>query len=318
MNKIISFLRNWTLPVAMAAGVLIYLLFHLVDALRPFHSAVWSVERVVTPGFIFAQLLLAFCRVELREFRFRAWHFVILAFQVVVASVSYLALAPLSPVIAQGALVCLICPTATAAAVVTQKIGGNSETLITYTLLVNAVVSIYVPAVFPLVYEQEGLEFFEAFVTILNKVFPLLVLPLVVALLLKRLWPAAHDYLSRHSGFSFYIWAMALTVVMGKTAKSIVDDSDEMTVVLLLALVGLICCAVQFAFGKYVGSRCGERISAGQALGQKNTVLAIWMSLTYLHPLVSVAPGSYVLWQNIVNSYQIWKKRKGDMKGLKG
>ena len=33
----------------------------------------------------------------------------------------------------------------------------------------------------------------------------------------------------------------------------------------------------------------------GQALGQKNTVLAIWMAVTYLNPLSSVGPGSYCL-----------------------
>ena len=54
-----------------------------------------------------------------------------------------------------------------------------------------------------------------------------------------------------------------------------------------------------------------DRISAGQALGQKNTVLAIWMACTYLNPLSSVAPGSYVIWQNLFNSWQLWKKRKG-------
>ena len=48
----------------------------------------------------------------------------------------------------------------------------------------------------------------------------------------------------------------------------------------------------------------------GQALGQKNTVLAIWMAYTYLNPLSSVGPGSYVLWQNLINSWQLWKKRK--------
>ena len=57
-----------------------------------------------------------------------------------------------------------------------------------------------------------------------------------------------------------------------------------------------------------------DRISAGQALGQKNTVLAIWMAVTYLNPLSSVGPGSYVVWQNIFNSYQLWKKRKSEMK----
>ena len=33
-----------------------------------------------------------------------------------------------------------------------------------------------------------------------------------------------------------------------------------------------------------VGGRYGDRISGGQALGQKNTVLAIWMAQTYLDP----------------------------------
>ena len=59
-----------------------------------------------------------------------------------------------------------------------------------------------------------------------------------------------------------------------------------------------------------IGTRYSDRISAGQALGQKNTVLAIWMAYTYLDPLSSVGPGSYVLWQNLFNSYQLWKKRK--------
>jgi bile acid:Na+ symporter, BASS family len=49
-------------------------------------------------------------------------------------------------------------------------------------------------------------------------------------------------------------------------------------------------------------------------LGQKNTVLAIWMAVTYLNPLSSVGPCSYVVWQNIINSWQLWKKRKNEIK----
>jgi BASS family bile acid:Na+ symporter len=47
-------------------------------------------------------------------------------------------------------------------------------------------------------------------------------------------------------------------------------------------------------------------------LGQKNTVLAIWMAATYLNPLTTIAPGSYVVWQNTINSWQLWKKRKSE------
>lgn len=310
MDRIVSFLRNWTLPVAMLAGVIFYVAFHNLSFLQPLHEPVWALDAYLTPALIFAQLLLTFCRVNPRQFRIRKWHVWLLIFQVVCASLAYLALAPMSAVLAQGALVCLICPTATAAAVITHKLGGSAETLITFTLMDNVLAAIYVPLVFPLVYAQSGgLDFVDSFLLILGKVFPLLIFPFIMAQVLRLWLPRAHDWLRDHSGLAFYIWALALAMVMGKTAKSIVDDSDEMLVVLSLALVAVAACAVQFLFGKVTGGRYGDRISGGQALGQKNTVLAIWMAQTYLNPLSCVAPGAYVLWQNVVNSYQLWKKR---------
>ena len=38
------------------------------------------------------------------------------------------------------------------------------------------------------------------------------------------------------------------------------------------------------------------------------------LAVTYLNPLSSVGPGSYVVWQNSINSYQLWKKRKNEIK----
>ena len=51
----------------------------------------------------------------------------------------------------EGAMVCFICPTATAAAVITAKLGGSASTLTTYTLLSNLLAAIVVPVIFPLV-----------------------------------------------------------------------------------------------------------------------------------------------------------------------
>ena len=81
----------------------------------------------------------------------------------------------------------------------------------------------------------------------------------------------------------------------------------------MIAFAGLVTCCLQFYLGKRIGGAYNDRISGGQALGQKNTVLAIWMAVTYLNPLSSVGPGSYVVWQNIINSYQLWKKRKKEL-----
>jgi BASS family bile acid:Na+ symporter len=67
---------------------------------------------------------------------------------------------------------------------------------------------------------------------------------------------------------------------------------------------------IQFVLGKFVGGFYDSTVNAGQALGQKNTAFAIWITYTYLNPVASVGPGCYILWQNTVNSIQLWLKRK--------
>ena len=113
---------------------------------------------------------------------------------------------------------------------------------------------------------------------------------------------------------AFYLWAVALTIVTAQTFKFLFQSDASVWVEVWIGLAGLITCALQFLLGKQIGTHYHDRISAGQALGQKNTVLAIWMAYTYLDPISSVAPGSYVLWQNIINSYQLWKKRRKEAK----
>jgi BASS family bile acid:Na+ symporter len=81
---------------------------------------------------------------------------------------------------------------------------------------------------------------------------------------------------------------------------------------LLIAVSSLILCVIQFAIGRFVGRHFGSTIESGQALGQKNTAFAIWISNVYLNPLSSVGPGCYILWQNIINSLELWQHRKKD------
>ena len=60
---------------------------------------------------------------------------------------------------------------------------------------------------------------------------------------------------------------------------------------LWLAGLSLAVCCGQFYIGRRIGARCGDKIAGAQGLGQKNTVLAIWMALTYLHPHRLGGPG---------------------------
>lgn len=315
----LKFIKNWTLPIAMLVGALGYLVLSNLSFINPVKPYINEGIAWFTPFLIFAQLLLTFCKVEPRELLPKAWHLWLLSFQafscVVLAGV--LLVFPLSDAyrsVLEGAMVCLICPTATAAAVITGKLGGSSSTLTTYTLLSNLLAALAVPLVFPLVEPHEGMGFMAAFFKILGKVFPLLLSPFFLALLLRYCFPKVHQSLLKYHGVAFYLWAIALAIVTGQTVRSLVTSSADASIEILVALAGLIACALQFFLGKSIGGAYNDRISAGQALGQKNTVLAIWMAFTYLNPLSSVAPGSYVIWQNLFNSWQLWKKRKREQK----
>lgn len=296
----LKFLKNWTLPIAMLLGGIGYPLFIRLSFL--------------TPALIFTMLLLTFCKVSPRDLRPKPLHLWLLLIQIFGAIAVYLLLFRFNKIVAEGAMVCIICPTATAAAVITGKLGGSASSLTTYTLLSNLLAAVAVPLVFPWVEPHADITFFAAFLKILSKVFPLLLLPFFIAWFLRVFVKKAHRYLLEFHDAAFYLWAVALAIVSGQTVRSLVNSDAPVFVEVLIALAGLIACCVQFYLGKRIGGHYNDRISGGQALGQKNTVLAIWMSYTYLNPLSSVGPGSYVLWQNIINSCQLWKKRKNEIK----
>lgn len=126
---IIRFLKNWTLPFAMIAGTLGYFFFAKISLMAPAKPYINGLVAFLTPALIFAQLLLTFCKVEVRELKPKSWHGWLLLFQTVSCLVvaMLLVFCPMEETyreVFEAAMVCLICPTATAAAVITGKLGG--------------------------------------------------------------------------------------------------------------------------------------------------------------------------------------------------
>ena len=315
---LLRFIKNWTLPLAMLAGTAGYFFFARIPLLAPAKPCLNGLIALLTPALIFAQLLLTFCKVEVYELKPKAWHGWLLLFQTVscLAVAALLVCCPMKEMyreVFEGAMVCLICPTATAAAVITSKLGGSAASLTTYTLIGNIGAAVAVPVLFPLIEVHAEISFLDSFLLILSKVFPLLICPFLTAWLLRRFLPRVHRTLLNYHELAFYLWAVSLAIVTAQTLSSLINDPADGFTEIMIAFAALVACCLQFFLGKTLGSLYNDRISGGQALGQKNTILAIWMAHTYLNPLSSVGPGSYVLWQNIINSWQLWKKRKKEM-----
>ena len=297
LNRKMKVLKDWMLPIAMITGALTYQWIARISFL--------------TPYLIFAMLLVTFSKISWKDIRFHPAHIWLLLIQLVGCAIAYFVFRPFNETLAQGALLCLLAPTASAAAVITGMLGGNVGFLTAYTLFCNIAIAVAAPVYFSLVGAHDEIFFLQSVWYIFKRVFPLLVLPLFIAIALRKWIPKAHKALIQIPQLSFYLWAIALTIVTGVTVQFVLNnESPDYKTEIGLAIIALILCCLQFVAGWQIGRRYGDRISSGQGLGQKNTVLAIWMAQTFLHPLVSIAPAAYILWQNIINSYQIWRKNR--------
>ncbi|MDO4320350.1 MAG: transporter [Bacteroidales bacterium] len=292
-------LKPWMLPIAMLCGIL-------------FHSVIDSVQ-FLAPWLIFTMLLITFCRLRPSEFRITPLTWLIVAVQIFGGIALYFALSPLSTDIAEGAMICVLCPTATAAPVITGMLGGSIAVLVAISLLSNLGVALVAPPFFAMIGGQTGMHisYAEAFLTIAAKVGPLILGPIAVALLLLRFAPRVHDAISSRQSLSFYIWAVSLIIVVGRAVTfAMAEPAERVPEMVLLALIAGAVCIAQFIIGRRIGRRYGDRIAGAQGLGQKNTVLAVWMAVTYLNPIASIAPAAYIAWQNTINSVQIYYKER--------
>ena len=288
------------LPLAMLIGVLL-------------HSRIGYVA-FLSPYLIFVMLLITYCKVSFGNFRIDGSMWWLLAFQVVGAMAVYVVLRQFDISVAQSIFICIFCPTATAAPVITGMLGGKIERVATYSLLSNLVVAIAAPILLALMGNGENVEFMASFKRIATNVLPLILGPLAVAMLLKVTMPRVRDTIAHHQGLSFYIWAVALIIVVGNSVSFLMQEpASRIPIMLIIAVLSLAACLAQFYFGRKIGARYGDKIAGAQSLGQKNTVLAIWLALTYLDPIASVGPACYIAWHNTVNSIQIYRRAHAGM-----
>lgn len=309
-----KFIKDWMLVIAMAAGASLYLIYHNIPALHTAGPALEGIATHLQPLLLFSMLFLTFSKIEPHQLKPHRWQAWLLLVQggLFIAIAMLLVLCPgIGHRIGLEALMlCLICPTATACAVVTGKLGGDMASVVTYTILINLLVAILVPLFVPLIHPVEGMTFFTAFARIMAKVFPLLIMPCLAAWIIRYMFPKVQDFLVKYSHWSFYIWALSLTLAILMSTRAIVQNEQSVRLLFDIAVASLVSCIFQFWAGKRIGAPYGQRITAGQALGQKNTVFGIWLGYTFLDPIVSVVGGFYSLWHNIFNTWQLYKTRK--------
>ena len=284
------------LPIAMIGGILFYPWMGYVQFLSPY--------------LIFTMLFITYCRLDFKHISLGKFQWILLAVQMLIAALAYLALFKVNHTVAEGTFICVFIPTATAAPVICAMLGGSLPKLATYSLLCNVFVAVAGPFILALIGDTQY-SFMESFLMILRMVMPLLLGPIIASLLIRKALPGFHESVKNHQSISFYLWAVSLFIIVGGCVSFIITHyhPEDLWTMIWLAVGSLVVCLLQFKIGRMVGRRFGDPVSGGQGLGQKNTVLAVWIALAYMNPVASIAPASYIAWQNIINSWQIMRHK---------
>lgn len=285
------------LPISMVGGVV-------------FHNYMESISWV-SPFLIFCMLTITFTKLRINDLKITKFHWTLLSVQLLGCWVVYYLLYSLNPIVAEGAFMCVFMSTATAAPVVTGMLGGSVSMMATYSMLSNVMLAITAPMYLSWISVENNIAFVDSFTRIGTQVVPMILVPFILALLMRRYLPRLHTIVSSHQSASFWMWAVALFVVIGNAVSFVMKQPiSQLGDMIYLALISLVVCCLQFYVGRKIGIKYGDKVAGSQGLGQKNTILALWVSLTYLNPIISIAPAAYIAWQNIINSTQLYLKAK--------
>lgn len=288
---------TFAMPVCMTIGAILY---------RPIYQLDQMTGEWLTPIFVFSMLFLTYLNVNIRQMRIRWIHILMLAVQFIGGLLVYWALRPFGETVAQGGMICIAAPVAMASVIIGSLLGANITDMTSFSLLCNITTAFVAPLL--LNYTGNG----ECTVLqILSRVAPLLVGPFVAGQIFRVAFRKATQKIVSYRMLSFNIWIVSLTILIGRVTMYIfMNHTESWGVEIALALIAMVLCVLQFTLGHWLGKRDGSEIAVGQSMGQKNTMLSIWMSQSFLSPLACIAPTAYIIWQNIVNSYQIYHYRK--------
>lgn len=287
-------IKTIAMPLAMVVGAALC---------RPLATVESVTQGMLTPMLIAAMLFVTFCRVDVREMRLSWVHLWMLLIQFGGGVAAYYGVtALLGETVGEGAMICVMAPIAMAAVVIGGMLGGNITMMVTYSLVCNLVTALVIPYMLHIFGNGSC-----TFADIIARVAPTLIAPFVVAQLCRWLVPNVARWFSGHSSISFYLWLVSLVLVLGRTTAFILDTEADAFIEVELALVALVLCLVQFGAGRMLGRVTGDVVATTQSVGQKNTIFAVWLSLNFLDPLASIAPTAYIVWQNLTNSWQIWR-----------
>jgi BASS family bile acid:Na+ symporter len=256
---------------------------------------------------LMGMLFFAFLDIEFKPESFRSSVLWVLLANVVVAFLSYAALVSFDTTLALTAFMTAIAPTAIAAPVIMSFIQGEIEYVVAAVLVTNLSSALIIPLALPLLI---GAQLHISVWEVLRPVLIVMLGPLLLARLASYLPNKVRAIIRQGKSYSFPLWLVNLFLISASTSSFLrQEDSSSIATLLVIALISLVLCVINFGLGALLGGRRNWQ-EASQSLGQKNLSFVIWIALTFINPLVAMGPTFYILYHHLYNSWSIYRFEK--------
>ena len=290
-------LKSFMMPITMTLGVIFGITI----------PKLMMTLSVVLPYLVAGMLLVAYSKLHFRNIRITRMHVILLVTQMVCSLAIWKLFSFWDALYAQQAFICIFCPIATSSPVVVGMLGGSLTCVVAYVLFFYVGASFLIPAILPIVSGHIDIPFLPMSLTIARQVMPMILLPLFITMAMKFRFRRGIHFLRDNQSIAFYLWSVCLTLVIAKaTIYVMAEPVSRIPTELMLAAISLVTCLFQFGIGHLIGRHFHENVAATQSFGQKNTAMGLWMTFAYLNPLVSVGMATYSIFQNSINSLQIY------------
>ncbi len=259
---------------------------------------------VLVSPLLVVMLFWVYLQLDVMDLRPRAAHWAILGANILIGVAAYLVFSLTgNRDLALAAFFVGITPTATAAPVIMNLLRGRVGFVVSGFFVTNVGVSLALVPLIPAVTGKLELDFM---LRVLKSLLVIMALPLVLALALRRVAPAAETWPRRFKMLPLSMWSVMLFIISARASAFLRANRDvsPWTVVGIAGIAALLC-AVNFTLGRFIVPRRLRR-EGSQTLGQKNTMLTLSLALSFASPLVALGPTFYVICHNAWNSCQLF------------
>ncbi len=209
------------------------------------------------------------------------------------------------PVLAESLYYCGAAPVAAAIPIIINLLKGDLEFATTAMLLSQAVFALLTPFILPFVVHEPTMGYVEFMGVVAGQIASVMVAPALIALVLRLVHPPCREWAPKLADVSLLAWCTNLTIISASGTQRILEMGYTWQEMVPMATGALLICLFGFVAGYWLGYP-GLKRECSQALGQKNTVLTLYIAgQPYATPLAYIGPVFYVFFHNMANAIQL-------------